>query len=194
MQLLRKSHVTRIKPKVDRRSKTSDVAIIKESTFTSAVTFIYKKKKILFYLLYSVWQDGTLNTHHMLLKTKAQHVTWTLNFPLLKDVEYVKPYSQKHDLCWSAHESFRRITSFDLFICSYMYNSKKSHYIAMFVALLWFCTRLLCASLFTHQSCDKDTSLASFVRSIYLYILSYPLKQFIFVKTRMILHSYFPTF
>ncbi len=32
-----------------------------------------------------------------------------------------------------------------------------SHYIAMFVALLWFCTRLLCTSLSTHQSCVKDT-------------------------------------
>lgn len=36
-----------------------------------------------------------------------------------------------------------------------------SHYIAMFVALLWFCARLLCASLPTHQSCVKDTSASS---------------------------------
>lgn len=33
-----------------------------------------------------------------------------------------------------------------------------SHYIAMFIALLWFCTRLPRASLSTHQSCVKDTS------------------------------------
>lgn len=38
---------------------------------------------------------------------------------------------------------------------------KMSHYIAMFVALLWFCTRLLCASLPTHQSCVKDTLASS---------------------------------
>lgn len=31
----------------------------------------------------------------------------------------------------------------------------------MLVALLWFCTRLLCASLSTHQSCIKDTLASS---------------------------------
>lgn len=31
----------------------------------------------------------------------------------------------------------------------------------MFIALLWFCTRLLRASLSTHQSCVKDTSASS---------------------------------
>ena len=66
MQLLRKSHVTRIKPKVDRRSKTSDVAIIKESTFTSAVTFIYKKKNPVLFALFCLTRWNFKHTSHAL--------------------------------------------------------------------------------------------------------------------------------
>ncbi len=55
----------------------------------------------------------------------------------------------------------------------------------MFVALLWFCTRLLCASLSTHQSCVKDT-LASRLNMHFFqisnvseitFVLSYSFKQ-----------------
>lgn len=52
----------------------------------------------------------------------------------------------------------------------------------MFVALLWFCARLLCASLSTHQSCIKDT-LASSLNMIFSptsNVSEIPFAQYIF--------------
>lgn len=70
---------------------------------------------------------------------------------LIKDFFFKAPWSDTLNL-------FKFIPSL-LFLYLFEYvQIGSSHYIAMFIALLWLCSRLLSASLSTHQSCIKDTS------------------------------------
>lgn len=73
---------------------------------------------------------------------------------------------------WSDTHSSSLNSSITLFIYLFAYvQIGSSHYIAMFIALLWLCTRLLSASLSTHQSCVKDTSAS--IPNICIFLFSF---------------------